>query len=437
MKRFLTNAMGVASLTITSQILGYVREMIFAYYLGTTMGLEAFQVAETVPLLFTQILISAVPLALTPLLVREQEEKKDGLVHSAIVLWGVILIALSAVILIFPNVFVKLVAPGFQGEKYILTCRLVIILVPDVFFLSMVAVLNAFLNSKKQFLIPAATALLLNASIIIMQIATRADVFYVAVGSVVGGILMFAITLLCCIFKYKFRLNIGIVNIGSMKTIVMAIMPVCVISSFSSINLMLDKLFASQLGNGAVAILSYSYKIINLPVYLFVTSVAKVMLPDITMLLTEKKEDKLSRLIWRVVFFCLIGGIFAIIGIQVLGNWLVNLLFGRGAFASADVINTADSLKVFSFGIAGMALSSFFQSVSYAKGKYYEPLKVLIIQLVVYLSVVLITLESLGINAIILGNVVAINVAIIIWFIILKRNYHITMRKGKSNGKIS
>ncbi|WP_409015312.1 murein biosynthesis integral membrane protein MurJ [Anaerostipes caccae] len=433
----MTNTMGVAILTLLSQGLGYVREMLFAFYLGTSGNLEAFQTAETIPLLFTQILISAVPLALTPLLIREREEKKDSLIHNTIILWTVILLVIAIGIWFLPGVFVKLVAPGFSGVKFETTCRLVIILVPNIFFLSMVAVLNAFLNSHQQFILPTAANLLLNGSIIVMQILTKADVYFVALGSVCGGILMFLTVLICSVVKYKFRFKFYKVNIKSIAMIIISIMPVCIISSFTSINLMMDKFFASQIGDGAIAILSYSYKIVNLPVYLFVTSVTKVMLPDITKIILDKKYKKLSGIIRKTVLICLFGGVLAVITIQLFGNWIVQFLFGRGEFVNSDIVATANALKFYSIGITGMALSSFFQSISYAEGRYFEPFKVLLIQIVVYLGVTIVGLEKFGVNAIVIGNVVAISISIVVWLGVLRKTYHINIFNEEKNGKIN
>lgn len=432
MKKFISNAMAVAILTVMSQMFGYLREMLFAFYLGTSTKLEAFQVAETIPLLFTQILVSAVPLALTPLLVREQDTKsKSKLMDNGIILFGGILLIGCIAIFSFPSAFVHIVALGFHGEQFILTCRLVTILAPNIFFVSMVAVFNAFLNAKKQFVIPAAVNLILNVSIVIMQIVTKADVKFVAAGSAIGGILMFVITLTWCIVKYNFRFNFKNVDLESMRIMIIAILPVCIIASFTSINLMMDKFFASQLGNGAIATLSYSYKIINLPVYLFVTSVTKVMLPDITRLIAKSQKNDLTYLIKKVLVFCVVGGIIAVIAVQLLGSWAVGLLFGRGAFSKGDVACTTEALQIFAFGVSGMALNSFFQSVSYAGGKYFEPLKVLIVQLMIYIVIVKVFIARLGVNAIVLGNVVAINLAIVIWLIIFRYKYDVNVLKRK------
>lgn len=131
----------------------------------------------------------------------------------------------------------------------------------------------------------------------------------------------------------------------------------------------------------------------------------------------------------KIVIFCLIGGVIAIIALQFLGNWLVAILFGRGAFNAQDVIRTASSLKIFAFGITGMALSSFFQSISYAGGRYYEPLRILVIQLLVYIMMVIAGMKYIGLDAVILGNVIAVNISIIIWLFILKKNYDVRIIK--------
>lgn len=426
-KRYISNATGVAIFTLVSQILGYVREMLFAYYLGTSNDIEAFQVAETVPLLFTQILISAVPLAVTPLFVREESEEKDALIHAAFVSFGVLVLLLGIVIRSFPELFVNLVAPGFEGDKYYITCRLIIILAPNVIFLPMAAVMNAYTNAKRQFIIPAAAGLLLNISIVVMQLVTDADVYAVAKGSVFGGIAMFFVVYIYCVLKYRFYINLKKISWRDVKVIFWAVLPVCVVSSFSSINLILDKYFASQLGDGMVATLSYSYKIINLPVYLFVTSVTKVLLPDITKLLVDNEYGRLAKLISKILFCCLGGGLLVIGGIQVVGEWIVKILFGRGAFSDTDIIATANILKMYSFGVFGMALSSFFQSVSYAAGKYFEPFKVLAVQILIYIIIVVTTIDSIGVNAIVCGNVVSFSASIVIWLIIMKSNYHISI----------
>lgn len=427
MKKFLKSSVCVACLTIVSQALGYIREMLFACYLGTNIYLEAFQVAETIPLLFTQVLISAVPLALTPLLVRERENNKETLIHSAFALWTSVLLVICITVWVFPQKFVKIVAPGFNGEIFDITCQLVVILVPNIFCLSFTALYNAYLNSHNQFVIPALIALLLNFSLVCFQLITKANVFWVAKGAVLGGFLMLLMLVLYCGKKYKLCFNIKKIKKQDVKLIILAILPVCIAASFTSLNLMLDKFFASKLESGAVAILSYSYKVINLPVYLFVTSISRVLLPDLTRAISKKERSQITNIIRKIVLFCICGGAMAVVLIQFFGKWAIAVIFGRGAFDSADILATSRALQCYSFGIAGMALNSFFQSVSYAGGHFYEPLKLLLIQVLLYFFVTQISIRHMGVYGIVLGNVVAVTVTSVVWLFIIKKIYNINI----------
>lgn len=432
MKKWITNSVGVMVLTGVSQILGYVREVLFAYYLGTSNELEAFQMAETVPMLFTQILISAVPLALTPLLVKENESKEGNyLINNAIVLFSVIMFVLMAGILWKTEGFVSVIAPGFGGDKFYLTCRLTTILAPNILLLSLAAIFNAYLSSQEEFIMPTMIYLLINIFIIGAQVLTRANVYYVALASLSASIVIFFLLLIFMNRRYGFKIEIKLVNKEKMMIIGKSIFPVCVISMFSSLNLMLDKFFASMCGDGAVVIFSYSYKIINLPVFLFTMSITKVMLPNITRLISRGKTEELSSILKKVFVGCIILGIGVAGVILVSSQLIISILFGHGEFSQEAIVRTAQCLKVFGFGIAGMALGTFCQSISYAFGNYFEPFKVLLIQIIVYMCIILGTKELLGVRGIALANVVAYSFSVIIWIIILQKKYKINMVKRK------
>lgn len=434
MKKYVTNSIGVMLLTGVSQILGYIREILFSYYLGTSMSLEAFQMAETVPMLFTQILISAVPLALTPLLVKEQENgEENGLINNAIILFSGIMFIIMVLILWRTEWFVGIIAPGFEGDKFYLTCRLTTILAPNIVLLSLASIFNSYLSSKEEFIMPTTIYLILNIFIIVAQIFTKANVKYVAIASLSASIVVFCLLLIFMAKKFGFRIELNLIEKNKMMVIGKSILPVCVISMFSSLNLMLDKFFASMCGEGSVVVFSYSYKIINLPVFLCAMSITKVMLPNVTRQIEKNEIDALTTALKKVFTIYICTGIFIAIVLLFSSQFVVQLLFGRGAFETQDILRTAQCLKILGFGITGMAISTFCQSISYAFGNYFEPFKVLLIQLVIYVGIVVSVREYLGINGIALANVLAYTSAVLIWILLFKKKYHINLFKKSIN----
>lgn len=437
MKKGVTNSIGVMILTGISQVLGYIREVLFAFYLGTSMQLEAFQMAETVPMLFTQILISAVPLALTPLLVKEREKNQgNSLINNAIIMFTGIMFAIMLFILFRTEWFVGIIAPGFEGEKLYLTCRLTTILAPNILLLSMAAIFNSYLSAQEEFILPTTIYLILNIFIVLAQIITRADVEYVATASLSASIIVFILLFLFVKVKYGFKIEWKLISREKMLVIGKSILPVCVISMFSSLNLVLDKFFASMCGEGSVVIFSYSYKVINLPVFLFTMSVTKVMLPSVTRQIEKKETEDLTLTLKRIFVLCIGVGISIAVFLLFGSEFIVKLLFGRGAFTQQDILRTAQCLKTISFGIAGMALSTFCQSISYAFGDYFEPFKVLFSQIIVYLGIVILTEKSLGVAGIALANVLAYTFAVLIWINLLRKKYQISLLRCKAKEKI-
>lgn len=436
MKRWITNSVAVMLLTVISQVLGYVREILFAYYLGTSGPLEAFQMAETVPMLFTQILIGAVPLALTPLLVKEYENgERNELINNAILLFTAIMFVIMVLIMWKTEWFVSIVAPGFTGDKFYLTCRLTTILAPNVLLLSLASLFNAYLSAKEEFIVPTTIYLILNIFIVVAQILTKANVYYVAIASLSASITVF-IMLLCFIYKrYTFKLEISLLNIEKMLVIGKTVLPVCIISMFSSLNLMLDKFFASMCGNGSVVVFTYSYKIINLPVFLFTMSITKVMLPNITKLINSNSLDELAGILRKIFLICIVGGLAGGIIIAVLSYPIIGLLFGHGEFNDQAIARTSECLQIFGFGIAGMALSTFCQSIAYAFGNYFEPFKVLVIQICLYIVIAAGTNSIFGVKGIALANVIAYLLATVIWGIILQKKYRIRLFFNNSINK--
>lgn len=426
MKKGVKNSIGVMTLTGISQVLGYAREVLFAFYLGTSMQLEAFQMAETVPMLFTQILISAVPLALTPLLVKEREKNQgNSLINNAIIMFAVIMFAIMIFIMCRTEWFVGIIAPGFVGEKLYLTCRLTIILAPNILLLSLAAIFNSYLSAQEEFIIPTTIYLFLNVFIVLAQIITRANVRYVAVASLSASMVVFVLLIIFMRVKYGFKAEWKLISRKKMLIIGKSLLPVCVISMFSSLNLVLDKFFASMCGAGSVVIFSYSYKVINLPVFLFTMSVTKVMLPGVTRQIEKKDITNLTQILKKIFILCIGVGISIAVFLLFGGEFVVKLLFGRGAFTQEDIMRTAQCLKIISFGISGMALSTFCQSISYAFGNYFEPFKVLLCQSIIYVSIVLLTKGNMGVTGIALANVLAYTFAVLIWIILLKKKYGI------------
>lgn len=68
-KRIAIATIGVTGLILISKIVGFIREMVIAAYLGTSLAADVYQIASAIPLLVFESFVSAVALTFVPIIV--------------------------------------------------------------------------------------------------------------------------------------------------------------------------------------------------------------------------------------------------------------------------------------------------------------------------------------------------------------------------------
>ena len=197
----IVRAAGVVGLaTLLSRILGYVRDMVIAYFFGTADAADAFFVAFRIPNLFRRLFaegsltVAFIPI-FTGYLVRESKRDAYEFANTVFTLLSIILVIFSCLGIVFSPFIVKVMAWGFIDEvdKFGLTVLLTRIMFPYIFFISLVALCMGILNSLKHFAAPALAPVLLNLtmilSVIILMPYFSQPILALAIGVILGGFL--------------------------------------------------------------------------------------------------------------------------------------------------------------------------------------------------------------------------------------------------------
>jgi putative peptidoglycan lipid II flippase len=199
-KTLVRSTLAVSAPTFLSRIFGYIRDMLQAFYLGTSRSADAFTIAYVIPNLLRRLTgEGAMTAAFIPIFtqIKEKEKRQElwRFANSFFFNLTLILAFLMVLGILFSPFLVKIIAIGFKGfqGKWELTIDLTRIMFPYIFLISLSALAMAILNSYRKFFVPAFTPVLFNLAIITVALlfAERAEepatVF--AVGVVVGGIL--------------------------------------------------------------------------------------------------------------------------------------------------------------------------------------------------------------------------------------------------------
>ncbi|MFA6383775.1 MAG: murein biosynthesis integral membrane protein MurJ [Candidatus Omnitrophota bacterium] len=417
---------GVMALaTVTSRILGFIRDIVIARLFGVYLYAQAFVIAFKIPNLFRDLVgEGATNAAIVPVFSEYLAKgTKEEFWELANTLMNVLLVVLSAITvlgIVFSPVLVRLIAPGFTADpaKFSATVALNRLIFPYILLIGLTAYCMGILNSLRHFALPAFGPCLLNISIIVCALVWGEGVKGLATGVLIGGILQLAVQVPVLYGKgFRFRFN-GQFDHPAVRRIGALMAPRVFSSAIYQLNNFVDSIFGSLfwiVGEGGVAALYFSYRLIQFPLGVFGNSLSQAMLPALSCQAVEEDYAKLKETLLfglRSVLFVMVP---ASVGFMVLSKTIVSSLFEGGRFNSYSTGITSGALFFYSIGLFAFGATRIVQCGYFALKDTVTPTKVAGIALIL----------NIGLNAVLMfpmklaGLALATSLSGIISFFIL------------------
>ncbi len=418
--------------TLCSRLLGFIRDVVIARLFGVYIYAQAFVIAFRIPNLFRDLVgEGATNAAFVPVFseytVKHSKSEFWELANVVLNLLLVILMSITLLGIIFSPVIVRLIAPGFAAspEKLESTIRLNRIIFPYILLISLAAYSMGILNSLKHFAVPAFAPCLLNVSIIVFALTFGEGIKGLALGVLVGGVLQLVVQV-PILYKKGFRLHLfRRFKHPEVKTIGRLMLPRIASSSIYQLNNFVDSIFGSLawiVGEGGVAVLYFSYRLIQFPLGIFSNALSQAILPTFSTQALEENHDRLKlTLSWglRTTFFVMLP---ASVGFMVLASPVISTLFGGGRFDVNSATLTANALLFYSIGLFAYGATKILQSCFFALKDTVTPTKVAAIALIINVILNSILMFPLKIGGLALATSLSgISTFFILFFILKKR----------------
>jgi len=405
-KRQFTKAAGIIGFfTLASRVLGFVRDMVIAWFFGAGFLSDAFFVAFRLPNLFRRLFgEGSLTVAFIPVFSEHISKygKKEAfqMAKSAVRMLSVILVVIIPIGMIAAPGIVRIIAPGFTGIKFSTTVLLTQIMFPYILFICLVALSMGILNVLGHFAAPALAPVILNLSIIAAVLFLSPNltdpVIGLAIGVVIGGILQLLLQLPFLFQKgFYFWQKAGFSHPG-LKRIGILMLPAVFGAAVYQINMLVSTLLASFLPEGSVSYLYYADRLVQFPLGIFAISMSVAILPS----LSRQAESKDMRALTdtfnyaiKLIFFITIP---AMTGLIVLRHPIVALLFERGAFDPVSSRLTADALLYFSIGLWAFSAVRIVVPTFYALQDTKTPVKIATISVLANIVLCLVFMKPLA-----------------------------------------
>src|SRR5262245_43305887 len=403
----------VGFLTFLSRIFGLARDTLIAYLLGAREAADAFYVAFRIPNLLRRLLaegcltISFVPV-FTEYLKKDRAEAKR-VADYTFTLLSLLLLVITVIGVVFAAFFVRFTAFGFteHPDKFALTVMLTRVTFPYIFLVSLGALAMGILNSLKHFTTPAASPILLNVGIILGALLisryTSQPSLGLAIGVLVGGVLQILLQVPPLVrlgFLPKIAWN---PRHPGVKKIVGLMLPSIYGSAVYQLNLFAITFLASFLATGAVSWLWYAYRVMEFPLGVFAISLATVILPQLSDHAADRNMNQLKKTFREGLQMIYFVNLPATVGLIVLAEAIVSVLFQHGNFSAHSTEMTAQALQCFAVGLPFVSGTRVTASAFYAVQDSKTPVKAANWAVFVNVLAGLILLKPLGHRGLALG----------------------------------
>lgn len=394
-RKLLKSSLVVSCMTFISRILGLVRDAVFAQILGASLAADVYFFAQKIPNFLRRLFAEgAFSQAFVPILSeyhtqKMQDETRDLIAQVAGTLGGILFLVTLVAVVASP-LMVFLFGAGFidEPDKFELASTLLKITFPYLLFISMTALAGAVLNCYGQFAVPAITPVFLNicliGSALFIAPSMEEPTYALAWAIFVGGLIQLLFQLP---FLYRLRLlvvpKIQRQNKDSgVRRILRLMVPALFGVSVSQINLLIDTQIASFLQTGSISWLYYSDRLLEFPLGLFGIAIATVILPSLSRQHAAQSSNTFSdTLNWALRMVILIG-LPAAIGLFLLAQPLLVLLFQYNEFSALDSERAGYSLMAYSCGLLSFMFIKVLAPGYFARQDTKTPVKIGIIAMV-------------------------------------------------------
>ncbi len=344
---------------ITSRVLGLARDIVISHQFGTSRALDAYFAAFNVPdFIFNLVAGGALGSAFIPTFAAALalgDTRRAWRLASAVINLALILItALAALLAIFaPQVVAATVARGFASADQALTASLMrwMLITPIVFGVS--GIVMGILNSHQHFVLPALAPVLYNAAIIAgaLFLAPTMGVYGLAAGVVAGAFLHLGIQIPWLVrARMQYMPVLGLAN-PDVREVGRLMLPRTFGIAAVQINFLVNTILASGLPAGAIAALSYSWRLMLLPVGIVGQSLATAVFPTFSEQNARNDIDDFRRTFSTAFRATLFLTVPAAVGLFILGRPFVALVFQRGEFDAQSTAETAWALQFYAVAL--------------------------------------------------------------------------------------
>jgi putative peptidoglycan lipid II flippase len=430
--------------TLISRIAGFARDLAVSYSMGAsaTFAADAFNAAFSFPNLFRRIFAEgAFAAAFVPAysrsLEKDGERVADELAADAMATLAAATVAITIVAELAMPWLMALMRPGFAAnpDKYRLAVLLTQITMPYLPCMAIYAHLSGVLNARNRFILSGAAPILLNVWTLVTVLPTHDPVSaakWASIGVVLAGVSQAAL------LWWGARRSGADVTLRrprltpQIKALIMLAIPGAIGASGTQINIFISGMLVSHV-NGAASWLAYCERLYQLPQGMVGVAIGVALLPRLSRAVQADDHGQARSTMDDAVVFAMALSLPAAAALVSVPFFLIDALYTRGAFTTADAHQTANALLQYGWGVPAFVLAQLFSRAFFARQDTKTPMRYTLIAVAVQVGLGITLFHLVGVPGIAASTAFAwwLNVVMMGWTL-HKRGFYTPSPKAVS-----
>lgn len=382
------SSMTVGSLTMVSRVLGFIRDILLARFLGAGLASDAFFVAFKLPNFFRRLFAEgAFSAAFVPLFSQAAargEGEGQRFAESVFAALLPILLVFTALMEAFMPWIVLAITGGFYDappEKFALAVDLTRITFPFLALISLTSLLAGVLNGLGRFAAAALAPVILNifmiSALLFFHDGEAQTAKGLAIAVTLSGLAQ-CLWLSWAAGKAGMPIHLPVPQFSTeVKQMLLIAAPAAIGAGAQQLNLLIDTILASRfLPEGSISYLYYGDRLNQLPIGVIGVAVGTVLLPTLSRHIAKDDGGAANTSQNRAIEFALFMTLPAAIGLICVGEDILRVLFERGAFDMEASRKSAMALAAYALGLPAYVLIKVLTPGFFARKDTKTPVKI-------------------------------------------------------------
>lgn len=406
--------LSVGTWTLVSRVMGFLRDVMIAAYLGTGPIAQAYLIAFSLPNMFRRFFAEgAFNTAFIPMFIKRLEHNDNPRDFAEEAFSGLAMVVFIFLVIgsfVMPWLVLAQAAGFKDDERFNLAITYGRICFPYILFISLTALLSGVLNAGGKFVASAAAPISMNFILIAAMVVANNQGWdmglAMAWSTPIAGITQLFIVWWAA-KRIGFPLRLRQPRLSSdMKRLLTIAAPAIFAGGVVQINLLVGRQVGSFF-NGAVSWLNNADRLYQLPLGVVGIAIGVVLLPDISRRLKENDINGSQNSYNRATELALLLTIPAAVALVVTANPLISVLFMRGEFIESDVGPTALALAIYGCGLPAFVLQKILQPLYFAREDTQTPFRFAVVSMAINAMVSFGLMPLIGFSAAAWGTTIA------------------------------